>query len=34
MDYKKEVYTLLESINNSKIFKFLYDFLITIKENW
>ena len=34
MDYKKEVYRLLESINDSKIFKFLYDFLIVMKKNW
>lgn len=34
MDYKKEVYRLLDSINDLKIYKFLYDFLIVIKENW
>lgn len=34
MNYKKEVYRLLESMNDSKIFKFLYDFFIVIKENW
>ena len=34
MDYKKEVYRLLESISNITIYKFLYDFLTIIQENW
>lgn len=34
MDYKKEIFRLLETMNDSKIYKFIYDFLITIKENW
>lgn len=34
INYKKEVYKLLKTLNDVKIYKFLYDFLITVRENW